>query len=352
MRDPYEVLGIQRGATDDEIKKAYRAKCKRWHPDLNPNDPTAEEHFKEVQAAYDAITKGDTGPQMGGQPGGGYGYGQQGYYQGGYQQGYDQGYSQNGWQQGDFGFGFDPFGFGFGFGGYQQQSGASYSGSDSPEMQAARNFVANGRYAEARRVLDSMNSRSARWYYLSSLANQGLGNSIDALQDARRAVQLLLWRRLGLAVPDVTKKRRSIANAVLLRFLAFGQSRNSEAILHFDLNSRIPRFIFIAKQHPPVPIKLVSPLYRPCSVHEVLFKKQKSIFICGHFIEIFLFFLQFIWVLYVGFQLCIRQRIIVSRPYEHPEFLVLRLFFCLPHGNISSFPSVLFSSGYNLKGVG
>ena len=34
MRDPYEVLGIQRGATDDEIKKAYRAKCKRWHPDL------------------------------------------------------------------------------------------------------------------------------------------------------------------------------------------------------------------------------------------------------------------------------------------------------------------------------
>ena len=154
MRDPYEVLGIQRGATDDEIKKAYRAKCKRWHPDLNPNDPTAEEHFKEVQAAYDAITKGDTGPQMGGQPGGS--YGQQGYYQGG----------------------------------YQQQSGASYSGSDSPEMQAARSFVANGRYAEARRVLDGMNGRSARWYYLSSLANQGLGNSIDALQDARRAVQL------------------------------------------------------------------------------------------------------------------------------------------------------------------
>ena len=68
MRDPYEVLGIQRGATDDEIKKAYRAKCKRWHPDLNPNDPTAEEHFKEVQAAYDAITKGDTGPQMADSP--------------------------------------------------------------------------------------------------------------------------------------------------------------------------------------------------------------------------------------------------------------------------------------------
>ena len=158
MRDPYEVLGVQRGASDDEIKKAYRAKCKRWHPDLNPNDPTAEEHFKEVQAAYDAITKGDTGPQMGGNPYGGY-----------QQQSYNrQGYGQQG---------------------YGQQ-GASYSGSDSPEMQAARNFVVNGRYAEARRVLDGMTGRNARWYYLSSLANQGLGNRIDALQDARRAVQL------------------------------------------------------------------------------------------------------------------------------------------------------------------
>ena len=37
MKDPYEVLGIQRGASDEEIKKAYRAKCKRWHPDLNPH---------------------------------------------------------------------------------------------------------------------------------------------------------------------------------------------------------------------------------------------------------------------------------------------------------------------------
>ena len=57
MRDPYEVLGVSRGASDEEIKKAYRAKCKRWHPDLNPNDPTAEEHFKEVQAAYDDLER-------------------------------------------------------------------------------------------------------------------------------------------------------------------------------------------------------------------------------------------------------------------------------------------------------
>ena len=188
MRDPYEVLGIQRGASDDEIKKAYRAKCKRWHPDLNPNDPTAEEHFKEVQAAYDAITKGETGPQSGGYGPQGYNpYGQQQSYGGYY---YQQGGSANyGGQTGYSDFDFDPFGFGFGFGGFQQQ-GASYNGADSAEMQAARNFIVNRRYAEARRVLDGMNSRSARWYYLSSLANQSLGSSIDALQDARRAVQL------------------------------------------------------------------------------------------------------------------------------------------------------------------
>ena len=186
MKDPYEVLGIQRGASDEEIKKAYRAKCKRWHPDLNPNDPTAEEHFKEVQAAYDAITKGDTGPTAGA------GYGQQGYSSGYRQQ---QGYGQQNYG-GFYGFdgfegfeGFDPFGFGFGYTGGGQQ-GASYNGSDTPEMQAARNFVVNGRYAEARRVLDGITARNARWYYLSSLAHQGLGNSIDALQDARRAVQL------------------------------------------------------------------------------------------------------------------------------------------------------------------
>lgn len=184
MKDPYEVLGIQRGASEEEIKKAYRAKCKRWHPDLNPNDPTAEEHFKEVQAAYDAITKGEAGPQNGG-----YGnpYGQQqsygGFYSGGYQQGYGQ-------QDGDWDFGFDPFGFGFGFGGYQQQSGPGFSSADTPELQAARNFIVNRRYAEARRVLDGIANRTARWYYLSSLANQGLGNSIDALQDARRAAQM------------------------------------------------------------------------------------------------------------------------------------------------------------------
>ena len=181
--DPYKVLGVTPQTSDDDVKRAYRELARKYHPDNYVNNPLAdlaETRMKEINEAYDMIMNERRNP-AGGSSGQQQSYG--GFYSGGYQQGYSQ-------QDGDWDFGFDPFGFGFGFGGYQQQSGASYSGSDTPEMQAARNFVANGRYAEARRVLDSMNSRSARWYYLSSVANQGLGNSIDALQDARRAVQL------------------------------------------------------------------------------------------------------------------------------------------------------------------
>lgn len=53
MRDPYEVLGVSRNATHDEIKAAYRSLAKKYHPDLNPD---GEERFKEVTAAYDALS--------------------------------------------------------------------------------------------------------------------------------------------------------------------------------------------------------------------------------------------------------------------------------------------------------
>lgn len=175
MRDPYEVLGISRGASDDEVKKAYRAQCKKWHPDLNPGNPQAEERFKEVQTAYDAITKGETGPA--GQPGyggqsayGSYGYGGQNQYADPFE-------------------GFDPFGFGFGSYGYGQQGGYA-TGGYTPELQAARNYILNRRFREARTVLDRVQQRTARWYYLSALAHNGLGSQLDALQDARTAVQM------------------------------------------------------------------------------------------------------------------------------------------------------------------
>src|SRR2546423_8597657 len=83
-RDPYEVLGVARTASEDEIKKSYRKLARQYHPDRNPGDKQAETKFKEVQEAYDVLSDktkrnqfdrfGTVGPD-GGFPGGGAGSG-------------------------------------------------------------------------------------------------------------------------------------------------------------------------------------------------------------------------------------------------------------------------------------
>ena len=55
-RDYYEVLGVNRNAGEDEIKKAFRQKAKQYHPDTNPDNPTAEARFKEVNEAYEILS--------------------------------------------------------------------------------------------------------------------------------------------------------------------------------------------------------------------------------------------------------------------------------------------------------
>jgi hypothetical protein len=56
VRDPYDVLGVSRTASDDEIHAAYRTLAKRYRPDLHPNDPTAEARFKEIAGAYELLS--------------------------------------------------------------------------------------------------------------------------------------------------------------------------------------------------------------------------------------------------------------------------------------------------------
>lgn len=58
-RDYYDVLGIQKGASEDEVKKAFKKKAREFHPDLHPDDPTCEAKFKEVNEAYEVLSDAD-----------------------------------------------------------------------------------------------------------------------------------------------------------------------------------------------------------------------------------------------------------------------------------------------------
>ena len=156
MDDPYKILGVSPDASDEEIKRAYRALAKKYHPDLNPGDTEAARKMQQVNAAYDQIKNPDKARRTG----------------------------QNG-QNGQYGSYYNPFDP---FGGYYQQSQQRQTGD--PYQNSAYQYIRFGRYREALNALENSTNRNARWYYLSALANDGLGNQVTALEHIRKAVSM------------------------------------------------------------------------------------------------------------------------------------------------------------------
>ncbi len=191
INDPYKVLGVDRGASKEEIKKAYRKKAKEYHPDLHPNDPRATEKMNEINEAYDMLCNPEKYEQAKQQASGAGGYGQGGYGRGSYSGGYggQGGQSQYG-GYGGFGYGFDDM---FGFGQrYTAPQKPTVMPGDSFNIRTVVEYICNGRYNEANTILNQIVSgeRNARWHYLSALANYGAGNQIRAVEMIQRALQM------------------------------------------------------------------------------------------------------------------------------------------------------------------
>lgn len=140
--NPYKVLGVPDGATEEECTKAYKRLAKKYHPDLNPNDKSAERKMAEINAAYDAIknqsAKGSTSS----------------YYD------------------------------------YSSSRGSQSSASSSPDyLSSAAQFIRTGQYQQAINLLNNIDDREdAHWNYLYALANMALGNTAVAQEHIRTAV--------------------------------------------------------------------------------------------------------------------------------------------------------------------
>lgn len=139
---PYEVLGVSPGASKEEVTKAYRKLAKKYHPDLNPGNKAAEKKMSEINAAYEAIKSGHVSGEA---------YGGSRDY---------------------------------------RNDRQPYSGADNDRLTDAETYIKRGQFTDAISVLNRVTVRSAKWFYLSGIANYGLGNTLTAVRYVRQAVML------------------------------------------------------------------------------------------------------------------------------------------------------------------
>lgn len=146
--DPYAVLGLTHDATDEEVKRAYRALAKKYHPDMNPGDPHAAEMMNKINAAYDQIKNPSAQTTT----------------------------------RANYG---DPFA-----GWARQYGGSAQSGSQSGRAEdSARRWIYVGDYAAALRTLEAVpeHARTAQWYHLAAIANTAMGNRVLGYEQINRA---------------------------------------------------------------------------------------------------------------------------------------------------------------------
>ena len=163
MQDPYKVLGVDPSASEEDITKTYRKLAKKYHPDVNPGNKTAELKMKEINAAYEQIKKIRSGEAVNANEGpSASDYGSP-YGNAQFESFWDI-FMGGGWQ-------------------YQRQSGMS-------KTQQARNYILHGQYQQALNILSGILDKDAEWYYYSAMANEGIGNRVTALSHAKEAAKL------------------------------------------------------------------------------------------------------------------------------------------------------------------
>lgn len=156
-KDPYDILGIKRGASVEEVKSAYRSLAKKYHPDRYAGSPLAkeaEEKMMEINHAYDILSKNDFEIVRNG-----------GETYSSYYDGYATGQ----------GGGYNPF-----YG--QRQS--------SPEFMQVREALNRKDLAKAEQLLVNIRNRNGEWFYLSGILAYMKGYTMDAYENLKQAVSM------------------------------------------------------------------------------------------------------------------------------------------------------------------